>query len=202
MTQDYSRFVESVTGVDPAWRESVDVDALLRLKDEERREAEELLIERLEVDDWRAPPALAAAEARGAVAPMKRRLPLAKGRMRIALARALVALGALPRADEIVAEVVREGDPDSGLAALVAAEPMRSEVINRALAWACLHHPEPDVRANAGATLLYIANLAPDPLAWNLRPLYLPLAEPDKKVRYQAFERICEAVGMPPETAG
>jgi hypothetical protein len=202
MSSDLARFVESVNGTDPAWRESVDLEALSRLKDDELRAAQDLLIERVDLDDWRAPPALAASVTRGAVAPMKRRLPLTKGRMKIAIARALVDLGALPRADEIVAEVLREGDPDSGLTALVAAEDLRSEPITRALAWTSLYHPDPDARASAGATLLFMAGLAPDALAWNLRPLYLPLAEADPKVRREAYEKICEHIGMPPETAG
>jgi len=202
VSPDYQRFVASVTGPDPQWRESVDVEALLRLEDEERHEAEVLLIDRLRLDDWRAPPALAEAGARGGVMPMKRRLPLANGRMSIAIARALAALEAIPRADEIVAEVLRSGEPDSGLPALVAAEDMKSEPIRDALAWACLHHPERDVRCNAGATLFNFANLTTDPLAWSLRPLYLPLGSEDLAVRRAAFEEICKLVGMPPEIAG
>jgi hypothetical protein len=150
LSPDYQRFVESVAGVSPDWRESVDVEALLRLPKDEQRSAIELLIERLPLDDWRAPPALAAVTARGAVGPMKRRLPLANGRMKISIARSLADLEAIPQADEIVAEVLREGDPDSGLVALSAAEEMRSVPIRDALAWACLHHPSPEVRCIAG----------------------------------------------------
>jgi hypothetical protein len=202
LSPDYLRFAESVTGVSPEWRESVDVEALLRLPKDEKRAAIELLIERLPLDDWRAPPALAAADARGAVMPMKRRLPLANGRMKIAIARALTALEVMPSADETVAEVLREGDPDSGLVALSAAEEMRSVPIRDALAWACLHHPSPEVRSNAGAILYYFAGLAEDPLAWNFRPIYLGLAEEDPAARRASFEQICEHVGMPPDLAG
>lgn len=202
VSPDYQRFVASVTGPDPEWRAAVDVEALLRLKDEERHEAELLLIDRLPLDDWRAPPALAEAGARGAVMPMKRRLPLANGRMRVAIALALAALEAIPSADDLVAEVLRSGEPDSGLPALVAAESMRSEAIRDALAWACVHHPEGDVRCNAGATLLRFANLTTDPLAWELRPMYLPLGNEDIAVRRAAFEDLCKLVGLPPETAG
>jgi hypothetical protein len=198
---DYQRFAESVTGVAPEWREAVDVEALLRLPRDEQRAAIELLIERLPLDDWRAPPALAAAEARGAVMPMKRRLPLASGRMKVSIARSLAALEAIPRADETVAEVLREGDPDSGIVALSAAEEMRSEPIRDALAWSCLHHPSPEVRANAGAILYYFAGLAEDPLAWNFRPIYLGLTEEDPAARRASFEQICEHVGMPPDLA-
>jgi hypothetical protein len=202
MSPDYQRFVESVTGPDPRWRESVDVEALLRLTGDERHAAELLLIDRLGVDDTRAPAALAAASARGGVMPMKRRLPLASGRMRVAIALSLAALEAIPKADDIVAEVLREGDADSGLPALVAAEEMRSPVIRDALAWASLHHPSRDVRCNAGATLLHLAGLAPDALAWKLRPLYLPLGDEDLGVRRAAFEHICALIGLPPAIAG
>jgi hypothetical protein len=199
---EYTRFVESVKGVSPEWRESVDVEALRILEKDERREAIDLLIEQLELDDWRAPPALAAAEARGGVMPMQRRLPRASGRMKISIARALVALGTIPRTDEIVAEVLREGDPDSGLVALSEAEELRSVEVRDALAWTCFYHPSPEVRANAGAVLYYFAGLAADPLAWDLRPIWIQLAEEDPAVRKKAFEEICQHIGMPPEIAG
>ena len=202
LSPEYQRFLESVDGVSPEWREHVDVDALRAMQKDEQRAAIEVLIEHLDHDDERVPPALAAVTARGAVAPMKRRLPLASGRMKVAIALALTDLEAIPRADEIVAEVLREGDPDSGLVALSAADEMRSIPIRDALAWSCLHHPAPEVRCNAGAILYYFAGLAEDPLAWNFRPVYLQLGEEDAGVRRLAFEEICRDVGMPPELAG
>lgn len=199
---DFERFLVSVEGVGRQWEESVDVEALLRLPKAERHQAEVILIERLEIDDVRAPYALAEAECRGAVAPMKRRMAEANGRMKVAMALALASLEAIPQADEIIAKVLREGDPDGGLAALVAAEDMRSEPIRDALAWSCLHHPAPEVRCNAGALLFLLAQLTDDPLAWDYRPLYLKLGEPDEKTRRRAFEQICGIVGMSPELAG
>lgn len=202
-SEAFQRFARSVAGKDPDWRESVDVETLLTLEGDERRAAEELLIERLPVDDWRAPHALAAAECRGAVMPMKRALAGdSSGRMKVALALALEKLEAIEKADPIVAEVLREGDPDSGLAALVAAEEMKSPEIRDALAWACLHHPSRTVRVNAGATLFYMAGLAEDALALDFRPIYMDLGEDDAAVRRKAFEQICDIVGMPPELAG
>jgi hypothetical protein len=202
LSPEYQRFAASVAGVSPEWRESVDVATLLGLQKEERRAAIDLLIEHLDRDDERVPHALAAAEARGGVMPMQRRLPLANGRMKVAIALALASLEAIPRADEIVAGVLREGDPDSGLVALSAADEMRSVPIRDALAWSCLHHPAPEVRCNAGAILYYFAGLAEDPLAWSFRPVYLQLGEEDPRVREIAFEEICRDVGMPPELAG
>ncbi len=201
MTAEYRRFVASVTGSSPEWRESVDLDSLVELEGDELRKAEELLMERLEIDDWRAPSALAAVECRGAVMPMKRALPEASGRMKVQIALALEELEAIEKADPIVAEVLREGDPDSGLAALVAAEEMRSPEIRDALAWASVHHPSRVVRANAGATLFYMAGLAPDALAQDFREVWLPLGEEDEATRRKAFEEICQLVGMPPELA-
>jgi len=46
--------------VEPRYNEDLDMAALHALKDDERRQAEELLIERMkEEDDFRVPPALA-----------------------------------------------------------------------------------------------------------------------------------------------
>lgn len=202
-SETFQRFAHSVAGKDPDWRESVDVDALLALEKEERRAAEEVLIARIAVDDWRAPPALAAAECRGAVMPMKRALAGdANGRMKVAIAVALENLEAIDKADPIVAEVLREGDADSGLAALGAAEEMKSPDIRDAFAWACMHHPSRAVRVNAGANLFYMAGLSSDPLSMDFRPIYIDLGEDDLAVRRKAFEQVCEIVGMPPELAG
>ena len=120
---------------------------------------------------------------------------------RASSSRLRMALEVVPRADETVAEVLRSGEPDTGLAALAAAEEMRSPKIRDALAWACVHHPAADVRANAGATLFYFADLAEDSLAWDYRPIYLRLTNEDEAVRRKAFEQICGMVGMPPELA-
>lgn len=199
----FQRFAASVAGKSADDRESVDIESLLALEKEERRAAEEMLIERIAADDWRVPSALAAAECRGAVAPMKRALAGdANGRMKVAIALALEKLEAIDKADPIVADVLREGDPDSGLAALVAAEEMKSPDIRDALAWSCLHHPSRTVRVNAGANLFYMAGLAEDPTAMDYRSLYLDLGEDDEAVRRKAFEQICDIVGMPPEVAG
>ncbi|MBK9262776.1 MAG: hypothetical protein IPM54_23605 [Polyangiaceae bacterium] len=202
-SETFQRFAQSVAGKRPDDRESVDVEALLALEKEERRAAEQMLIERIAADDWRAPPALALAECRGAVMPMKRALAGdASGRMKVAIALALEKLEAIDKADPIVADVLREGDPDSGLAAVVAAEEMKSPEIRDALAWSCLNHPSRTVRVSAGANLFYMAGLAEDPMAMDFRPIYIDLGEDDPAVRRRAFEQICDIVGMPPEVAG
>ena len=107
---EYTRFLNSVAGADPAHREELDTAALLVLGKQERKAAEELLIERIkETDDWRAPPALALLRTKRAVRPMKARLGEAKGRMKLALARALVDLGALDRLDALAHVVLAAG---------------------------------------------------------------------------------------------
>src|SRR5690349_13056983 len=99
----YKKFLASVTGSDPDYREELDIDALLALEGDEKNAAADLLVERVkEEDDWRVPPAIAAIRLKRAVRPMKARLGETKGRMRLALAKALVELGALDRIDETV----------------------------------------------------------------------------------------------------
>lgn len=201
-SQLFKKFAESLEGTSPEWRESVDTESLLALESkEERREAEELLMKRIPEDDHRAPPALAEAECRGAVMPMKRHLKDASPRMKVSIAMALEALEAIPKADPLIAEVLREGDPDGGLAALVAAEEMSSAEIRDALAWSCVHHPSRTIRVNAGAQLYYMAKLSTDPLSLDFRQTYIELGEDNEKKRRDAFAEIAEAVGMPPELA-
>lgn len=198
---DFQRFVASVTGPDPEWRGSVDEETLHRLEKPERRAAEELLMERLPRNDWRAPGALARAECRGAVMPMKRWLPKASPKMKVAIAQALTDLEAIPNPDATVSEVLRGGDLDGGLAALTAAEGRRSLEIRNALAWSAKNHPEPDIRANAGAQLFQMAGLARDPLAWDFRPVWIRLAADDPAERELAFDELSQMTELPPEAS-
>jgi hypothetical protein len=197
----YLRFVASVTGPDPAFREAVDEATLKTLDKRELRAAQELLMARLDRDDWRAPPALAATACRGAVMPMKRRLAKASPKMRVVIARALVDLEALPDADATIAEVLRAGDPEGGIAALSAAAGRRSVAVRNALAWSAKHHPDDDVRMNAGAQLYVLAGLTDDPLAWAFRPTWIRLGADDPAERTRAYDEIASDVGLPADAA-
>jgi hypothetical protein len=198
----YTRLVTSIEGVSAEFRESIDTEAFLALSGDEKSAAEELLVQRMkDVEDFRIPPVLARIRLKRAVRPMKERLGQTKGRMRIALARALVELDALPRIDETVAAMIAENDADEGLTALAATPGLRSREIGQARARACLHHSSPEVRINAGAALLRMAKLTTDPLVWKFRPLYLALGDADEAVRREAFEAICELTELPPEAA-
>ncbi|MDC3953395.1 hypothetical protein [Polyangium jinanense] len=196
----FQRFVESVEGVDPKWREDVDMEAFRALDKDERREAEELLMRRLEDNDTRAPRTLAEVQCRGAVVPMQRAYPNVKGRMKVAIALALRDLEVSP-AEPLIAEVIRSGDLDGGVPAVSAARGMNKPEIADALAWAALHHPDPNVRRSAGSILIYHSGATDDPLAWKLRPLYLPLGSDDMAVRRNAFREICKIAQFPPEMA-
>lgn len=200
---EYQRFLESIDGRGPNDRERLDIDALLALKGDERKAAEDLLIERVqEEDDWRVPPAIAALRLKRAVRPMKEALPESNGKMKIGLARALVDLGALESIDGTVVEMLEEGDPDEGIVALAAADELEpNEALVRALARASVHHESPDVRINAGAGLIYLSKLTQDPLVWEYRPLYLLLGEEDEQARREAFAKIAELTSIAPELA-
>jgi hypothetical protein len=194
----YSSFLDSVRGVSPQWREAVDIKSLLALTEPERGEAEDLLISRIASDDWRIPPALAAMGSRKSISTLDMHMDKARGKMRLAIARALVSLSALRRIDEAVAEVLWEGEYRSGLAALTAAQGCSSEIVKQALVWAAARHPEPIVRSAAGATLLYVHGIAKEPLAMDFRELYLRLGERSEEDRKRAHEELCMAVGMDP----
>jgi hypothetical protein len=198
----YTRLVTSIDGESAEFRESIDTEAFLALSGDEKTAAEELLVQRMkDVEDFRIPPVLARIRLKRAVRPMKERLGETKGRMRIALARALVELEALQSIDETVASMIAENDADEGITALAAVSGLRSREIIQALARACLHHSSPEVRINAGAALLRMAKLTNDPLVWKFRPLYLRLGDADEMVRREAFAEICELTELPPEAA-
>ncbi|HEY4118371.1 MAG TPA: hypothetical protein VGM56_10960 [Byssovorax sp.] len=202
-TPEYGRFLASVKGVDPDDREHLDVGALKALKGDEKDAAHELLVERVKTtDDWRGPPAIAEIRLKRAVGPMRARLPRSKGRMRVALASALVELGAIDSIDDTVVDMLKGGDGDEGITALAAADgrPPTTPLM-KGLAWSALHHPSGEVRANAGAAILRMAKLGDDPLMWAYRPLYIKLAEDDEAVRRDAYLEICKLTQMPPSMA-
>ena len=201
----FERFVLSIDSPEVDFRESLDLDALARTEGPDREAAESILIARVsEEDDWRVPPAIASIQLKRAVPPMQRRLPGAKGRMLLALARALVELGALDRIDDTVVEMLDGGDRDEGISALAASSELSSPELVAALSRACVHHPSPEVRVNSGAELLYVTGATRDPLAWKLRPLYLLLADEDEGKRREAFREICKRTRTSPalETRG
>lgn len=192
------RFIHSVDAPDLDFCETLDLSALSETEGPDRVAAEDLLLRRAaEEDDWRVPPAIAAIGLERAVPTLRRRLPEARGRMRLALARALVELGALEGIDEIVAEMLDGGDRDEGISALAASMGLPSRVILAALARAALHHPSPEVRVNAGADLFYVSGKTKDPLAWKFRPIYLLVAEPEEDKRCDTFGKICDLVQLP-----
>lgn len=94
---------------------------------------------------------------------------------------------ALDRIDGTVVEMLDGGDPDEGISALAASGGLSSPELVAALSRACVHHPSPEVRVNAGARLLHVTGATGDPLAWDLRPLYLPLASEVEDERREAF---------------
>lgn len=196
----FQRFAASVEGIDDAWREDVDMEAYRALDKTERREADELLMSRIAENDTRAPIALGKVKCRGAVAPMKRALPNASAPMKVAIALAFEELEVSPP-DEIIAEVIRSGDIEGTLPAMSVARGLRSEVIRDALAWACMHHPDPSARRSAGSILLYASGLTDDPLVFQFRPLYLPLGSDDKATRRTHFVEICRLAQISPSLA-
>ena len=115
--------------------------------------------------------------------------------MRLALARALVDLGALDRIDDAVVEMLDGRDRDEGISALAASTELSSRDVVAALSRACVHHPSPEVRVGAGAKLLYVTGITKDPLVWDLRPIYLPLGDEDEAVRRDSFRSICALTG-------
>lgn len=196
----FKRFADSVEGVDDRWREDLDMEAYEALGKEERRQAEELLMTRLEENDTRAPRVLGQVKCRGAVAPMQRALPNATAPMKVAIALAFDELEVSPP-DEIIAEVIRSGDVTGTLPAMSVARGLRSDVIRDALAWACIHHPDPSGRRSAGSILLYASGVSDDPLVMKFRPLYLPLGSDDEATRRKHFEEICTIAQISPSLA-
>ncbi|MBI4911480.1 MAG: hypothetical protein HY823_01980 [Acidobacteria bacterium] len=192
------RFTCSLEASEPDFRESLDLEALQQTAGTDRSEAEAILLRRAaEEDDWRVPPAIASIGLHRAIPVMEERLPQARGRMRLALARSLVSLGALRRMDETVAAMLEDGDREEGISALAASEGLSSPEVLAALARACTHHPSPEVRVNAGAHLFCACGETRDPLAWEFRPLYLQLGDPDEARRQEAFQTVCNTLRLP-----
>lgn len=196
----FNRFAKSVEGADLRWREDLDMAAYEALEREERRDADELMMSQLEENDTRAPKVLAQVKCRGAVAPMQRALPNASGRMKVAIALAFDELE-VSKPDDIIAEVIRSGDVGGAKAAMPVARELRSDAVRDALAWACMHHPDPQARRSAGSVLLFASGVSDDPLVFAFRPLYLPLGSDDEATRRKHFEEICNIAQISPSLA-
>jgi hypothetical protein len=198
----FQQFADSVRGGDPAWKEQVDEDALLALSGDERAEAESLLIAKLDKDDWRAPPALVKADARRSIPALRDRLATAKGKMRLAIGKALIDFGDREDMDDVIAEVLREKDDPTStgpIAALVRAESRPTEVVKKALQRAAIEHPDPVVRIGAASRLLYLSGAAKAPMDWDQRPFFLRFGEEDRAELLDAYRELCQRAGRSPD---
>jgi hypothetical protein len=190
----HQQFLDSmVIGFDQ-WHDGIgyDLEALARLRAEDRASVESLLIERLdEAGDWRDVEALHALGTPSALAAVReaRHHPRAKVRNR--------AIGILLRdadpqlqdeLEELVIRAVEQGHVDM-------AERLPTLRVKTALLEAA-KTADRGTRVHAASLLLYLCGLAPDSLAWDHRTLYLRFGQRDPEILQAAWEELRRKTGL------
>lgn len=189
---DYGRFMRSVSGESPEWREEIAVDSFLRLEGGQRANAERVLIRQLAaVDDWRIPPALAAGRVQQAIPVMLERLAHSEGKFRLSLMSAVRQMGVTVDQRRTLASALKEEGQEGPLWALIHLEMMDPAEIPPGILedveHAALAHPAGTVRCSAAATLLRLTRVS-DFAEFEYRPLILSFHEAIETRRQSMIE--------------
>jgi HEAT repeat protein len=189
-SSDYSAFYESFFG-DPymAWHDGLDTEALARLQGKEREEAEQLLINALDSDDYRPAAGLAVLRSKRATAKLKEQLSSTSGDRRIQIARALWHTEKYaPAVDAVIHELQHYPFWGSRVTAAMALRDMKTPASVDALRQA-LHDPQDLVRHHAAASLLLMYGIQ-DASSWEDNPLTIDIMSDDKAKQEKAIVKI------------
>jgi HEAT repeat protein len=180
--------------------EGYDLEALGNSTKAEQTAAVVLLAERLSsTPNWRD------IEALGVI-----NTPLARARIRLALmqadfetrlraAKELDDLGETVDLESVIIEALRGTDLSNGLSqAIDAAEEHPSPRIQETLLDLALNGNE-DQRIQCAALALYLGGKADEAFDWNHRPFFLRFGEEDRKTQIEAYQELCQRLGVTPK---
>jgi len=182
-SDDYKRLVESVDG---ASKGGPDLLALGRLTGVEREQAEDLLVARMGLGDWRVPEALIAMKASpaGALQGLRYvRRTVGERRFRVAVARALKVLCNNDEGLDDVLSCLKEGDEEVRAYAAIVARHFDHDRVGEPLLDAATGDPAPSVREAALESILGLLGFPLIQRSWrSLTGLLLELARMDASV--------------------
>jgi hypothetical protein len=198
----YQTFLSSMEISYVQWHdgEGYDLEALGNSTKAEQTAAVVLLAERLSsTPNWRD------IEALGVI-----NTPLARARIRLALmqadpetrlraAKELDDLGETVDLESVIIEALRGADLSNGLSqAIDAAEQHPSPRIQETLLDLALNGNE-DQRIQCAALALHLGGKADEAFDWNHRPFFLRFGEENRKTQIEAYQELCQRLGVTPK---
>lgn len=197
MSENFQNFQQSLTANDPAWMDDFDLEALDALEGAERAQAEQILIERLELEDRRVPRALAAMKSASAVAPLTRLLDSAHGGVRVEVVMALWELQKFEGTVDHLLTILRAAEAADRLSAAHYLSDFKEPRVNEALLTAAEKDPDPDVRATAATSLLLIHGVMESPFDISQGNLLIGIASDDAACRAAALSTLGDLLQNP-----
>jgi len=194
MTEAFTQFLDSLKSPGRDWAANFAVSKLDELKGAELKQATDLLLSILSVDDPRAAHALGRIGGPRVCEALRERLAVATGEMRVATAGALLEWEKNDQAIEAVVEGLADPDLSVARAALNAALPLKDDAIEPLLE-AAAQHPRDTVRCGAAYRALYLGGVDDSPNSWDHRDTVVGLADEEQSVRQQAFDTLCGLLG-------
>jgi hypothetical protein len=101
--------------------------------------------------------------------------------------------------ESVIIEALRGTDLSNGLSqAIDAAEEHPSPRIQETLLDLALNGNE-DQRIQCAALALYLGGKADEAFDWNHRPFFLRFGEEDRKTQIEAYQELCQRLGVTPK---
>jgi hypothetical protein len=181
------------------WHDGIgyDLGALKKLKGDELRQAEAILISRKD-QDWRDVEALASLKTPAAIEALKECLHSPNPDVRLFAVRYLKEMNVVDRVEQIVVDTLPMTGIGHGMTfALALAKKYPSERIKQQLLWCCLHGND-DIRIHCAAMSLYLYGKASSEFDKRQKIIFrLGIRDFDKRI--EAFQELCQIIGVDPD---
>lgn len=201
-SEAFKRFQRSMKIGYAEWHDGMgyDLDAISALSPDERRRAEDLVIDR-RVADWRDVAALDRFGSERALAELKKALRAKSLEIRIEAAQRLARRGVLKESDveQVIVRALDEATILNGMVkTLRFATANPTPAVLGKLLW-CTLHGNDDLRVHAAALVHYLHGGSSSAFDLAFRPFYLQFGSKDRRVRHAAYLDLCAKIGVKPE---
>jgi hypothetical protein len=194
------RFLKSMQIGFIEWHDGIgyDLDALKELGPLELKWVESLLISQKDAD-WRDVDALAALKTGPAIEALKECLQSPNIDVKLFAVKHLREMNVVDRIEEIVVETLPDTKIGGGLTyALALAKQYPSERIRQKVLW-CSLNGNNDIRVHCAAMALFLYGKTSSEFDMNYKIIF-EFRTPDRSQRLAPYEKLCEWVGVDPES--
>jgi hypothetical protein len=204
MTEDYQRFLDSMSMDYSKWRdgEGYDLDALRNLSIDEKEKVVDILIAR-GINDWRDIDALAEFDSKKTLSTLKDALKSKYYEVRMWAADKLSRKGIISEREieTLLVETIPLVSILNGQTfTLRLAERYPTPAVKRMLL-SCVLLGNDDIRVHAAALICYLYGIATSSFDWDLRPFYLRFGDKNLSNRKLAYDELCEKIQVDPRWA-